>query len=152
MAGVLLILSEMRNGTAVVDRAIEKAAATNSELIVLSILDPAVLNKAAARLTEQGQVGTTPSRGMVESASTRHEQIARQEIADVVARADSASVKTRTICRRGDHVREATEVINEELPCVVIAEKQPRSILRMRSTNTFLSGLSEKVGFDLLEI
>lgn len=152
MAGVLLILSEMRNGTGVIDRAIEKAAAIGSELMVLGVLDPAVLCKAASRLTEDGQVGTTPSRGLAESVSARHEQLARQETADVAARAKAASVETRTIVRRGDRVREATKVIKEEHPDIVIIEKRTRSLLHMRSPNKFLKGLAVEVGFDLLEI
>lgn len=152
MAGVLLIVSEMRDGAQVVKRAIEQAAEDGSELMILSVLDPAVIGKAASRLTEQGQVGTTPSRGLAESARARHEQLAREQTADIAERARAASVATRAIVRHGDYVREATSVIAAERPDTVVIEKRPRSLLRMRNVDTFLHGLAIEVGFKLLEI
>ena len=152
MAGVLLILSQMRDGTDVVTRAVEKAAEDGCEFLVLSVLDPAVMGKAASRLTEQGQVGTTPSRGLAKSIQARHEQLAREQTADVLERAQAASVATRAIVRHGDYVREATKVITAERPDTVMIEKRPRSLLRMRSADTFLDGLAVEVGFKLLEI
>jgi hypothetical protein len=152
MAGVLLILSEMRDGTDVVTRAVEKAAEDRCELLVLSVLDPAVMGKAASRLTEQGQVGTTPSRGLAKSVQARHEQLAREQTADILERARAASVATRAIVRHGNYVREATEVITAERPDTVMIEKRPRSLLRMRSADAFLDGLAVEVGFKLLEI
>lgn len=152
MAGVLLILSEMRDGTDVVTRAVEKAAEDGCELLVLSVLDPEVMGKAASRITEQGQVGTTPSRGLAKSVQARHEQLAREQTADVLEHARAASVATRAIVRHGDYVREATEVITAERPDTVMIEKRPRSLLRMRSADAFLDGLAVEVGFKLLEI
>lgn len=136
----------------VVDRAIDKAAATGSELIVLSVLDPAVLSKAATLMTEQGYVGTIPSRGLTASVAARHEQRAHADTAEVVARAEAASVATRSIIRRGDYIKEATRVIKQEQPEIVMIERRPRSFLRMRNTHTFLDGLAIEVGFDLVEI
>ena len=142
----------MRDGGELVERAIDKAAADGSELVVLSVLDPAVLGKAASRLTEQGQVGTTPSRGLAESVSACHEQFAREATAEVVVRAEAAGVPTRSTVRHGDYVREACEVIKQEKPATVMIEKQPLSLLRMRSVDAFLDRLAIEVGFDLLEI
>jgi len=152
MAGVLLILSEMRDGTELVDYAIKQAGESGSELIILSILDPAVLEKAATLMSEQGQVGTRPSLRLTESVAARHEQLARADTAEVVSRAEAASVATRSIVRRGDHVREATKVIREERPDTVMIEKRPRSLLRMRNTHSFLDRLAVELGFDIIEI
>lgn len=135
-----------------VERAIEKATAEGGDLVVLSVLDPAVLEKTAMRLTEQGQVGTTPSRGLAESVSARHEDLARKDSADAISRGEAASVVTRSIVRRGSYVGKVTEVIKELQPRFVMIEKRPRSLLRMRTADAFLDGLSAEVGFELLEV
>ncbi len=152
MAGVLLILRGTRDCRGVVDRAIEKAATEHDRLVVLSVLDAAVLQKTSSRMTEHGHVGTTPTRGLAESVCARREDLIRAESSEAVSRGEAASVETRSIVRRGDFVREATEVIKEERPRCVMISKRPRSILRMRSADAFLDGLAAEVGFDLVEV
>jgi hypothetical protein len=149
---IVLILYETRDQAQVAAQAIERAKQTGAELIVLTVIDPEVLGKAASRLTDHGQVGALPSRGLVDCVSLRHEQLAREEAGEIIERAHRASVRARSCMQHGDYATKASEVIKSERPAAVFVEKRPLSLLRIRSGASALERLSDNLGFELVEV
>jgi nucleotide-binding universal stress UspA family protein len=149
---IVVVLNEARDQARLAARAIEYAKKTDAELIVLTVIDPQVLGKAALRLTDQGQVGALPSRGLVDCVSLRHEQLAREEAAEIIDRAHRQAVRARSSVQHGDYATKASEVIRSELPAAVFVERRPLSRLRLRRKASFLERLSEEAGFELVEV
>lgn len=149
---IVLVLCETRDQAKVADQAIERAQSADAELIVLTVIDPNVLGKAASRLSDQGQVGALPSRGLVDCVSVRHEQLAREQAAEIVDRAHRQSVRARSTVQHGDYATKACEIIKNELPSAVFVERRPRLRFRFRKKASFLARLSKEAGFELVEV
>jgi len=137
---------------AVVDAAIQEARSCGGNLIVLSVLDPAIPGKVVGQFMESGQIGTRPSEAFLESLYKRHEQLALQQAEEIVTDAKTAGVAARSEIRRGDYAKRTAEVIVAAEPDVVVLERRKRSLLRFSAEDSFIDDLKRKVGFKLVEV
>ncbi len=135
----------------VVSAAIKEASDTDDELVVLTVLDPAIPTKVVAQFLETGHIGARPSQDFLDSLYQRHEQLALQQAEDIAAQASDANIPVRSEIRRGPYDEETAEVIKELSPRAVVIEKRKRSLLRFATEDTFIDDLKREVGFKLVE-
>lgn len=136
---------------AVTRTAIDQAEGSGKDLVILSVLDPAIPTKVAEQFAESGQIGTRPSESFLDSLYERHEQMALEQAEDVVTEARRQGVVAVSDVRRGDYASETAAAITDQRPEVVVIEKRKRSLLRFATEDAFIDDLRSEVGFSLIE-
>jgi nucleotide-binding universal stress UspA family protein len=135
----------------IVSSAIEEAAGTGSELVVLTVLDPAIPTKVVGQFLETGHIGARPSQDFLDSLFKRHEQLSLQQADEIVSQASADGLSVRSEVRRGAYDKETARAIAELSPRSVVIEKRKRSLLRFATEDSFIDDLKREVGFKLIE-
>ena len=135
----------------VVSSAIDEATATDNELVVLTVLDPAIPTKVVGQFLETGHIGARPSQDFLDSLFKRHEQLSLQQADEIVSQASGSGVPVRSEVRRGAYDEETAKAITELSPQSVVIEKRKRSLLRFATEDSFIDDLKHEVGFKLIE-
>ena len=152
MPSVVLILDRVRTKITAASHAIEIAKERESDLLVLTVLDPVFDRRFASRLHDSGQIGPRPSESVLDSLADRHAQLALQYAEDIVSEARHAGLESSTVVKRGSHERQIADALAEISPDVVVIEKRRRSWFGYPKNAAFLDAVQSRVGFELVEV
>jgi nucleotide-binding universal stress UspA family protein len=148
----MLIQSDVRVERGVIVRAVEEARTRGESLVVLAVLDPAIHAEVAAGFTERGQIGPRPSDSFLDSLYERQEQLALQQVDEIISEAREADVRVEAAVRRGAYAKETLDAIRKLKPETVVIERRRGSLLRFASGDRYIRRLQQSEGFDLVEV
>ena len=134
----MLIQSDVRLERGVIERAVEEARTRGQSLVVLAVLDPAIHAEVASRFTERGQIGPRPSDSFLDSLYERQEQLALQQVDEIISEARDADVRVEAAVRRGAYAKETLDAIRKLKPETVIIERRRGSLLRFASGDRYI--------------
>lgn len=126
MKRILLLLSPSRLSSTCVEQALRAAAAPDTSLSVVFILDTSMSEDVRARLKDLGFLGKLPSAQLLDEVRGEQERQGRQELARIEAEAERAGVSLSTSLVTGDFLSTSLEIARSETADVIFVARRER--------------------------